>query len=91
MPEGCRFAHRTLAQSRLRDQGMLVLALERGERLIPSPGAATVILPGDVLLAYGRLEKMEQLAQLDAAPEICELPAGPDNAPPPSATWPPGG
>ncbi len=91
VPEGCRFAHRTLAQSRLRDQGMLVLALERGEKLIPSPGAATVILPGDVLLAYGRLERMEQLARRDALEEVCESPTGPSEPLSPSTAWPPGG
>ena len=74
VPEDCQFAHRTLAESRLRDQGMLVLAIERGARLIPSPSAATVVLPGDVLLAYGQLETMEQLATVDEVSGICELP-----------------
>jgi NhaP-type Na+/H+ or K+/H+ antiporter len=74
VPAGCRFADHSLAESRLRDQGMLVLAIERGETLIPSPRAATVILPGDVLLAYGRLETMEQLANADDLSGLCELP-----------------
>ena len=93
VPEGCQFAHRTLAQSRLRDQGMLVLAIERGEKLIPSPGAASVVLPGDTLLAYGRLETMEALARRDDLADICELPPGTSKAgetPPPGA-WPPVG
>jgi hypothetical protein len=90
VPEDCQFADRTLAQSRLRDRGMLVLAIERGEKLIPSPGAASVILPGDVLLAYGRLETMEQLARRDDLSDICELPERTSQAQTPSPTaWPP--
>jgi len=91
VPEDCRFAHRTLAQSRLRDQGMLVLAIERGERLIPSPGAASVVLPGDTLLTYGRLETMETLARRDDLADICELPKEAAKSDPesPPRTWPP--
>ena len=88
VPEGCQFAHRTLAQSRLRNEGMLVLAIERGVKLIPSPGAASVVLPGDVLLAYGRVETMEALARRDDLADVCELPQAGGTAKGAEA-WPP--
>jgi DNA-binding transcriptional ArsR family regulator len=82
-----RFAHHTLAQSRLRDQGVLVLAIERGGRVIPSPGRASVLMPGDVLLAYGRLDQMEKLSQGEAEAEEPPGATGTEG----EASWPPPG
>jgi hypothetical protein len=63
VPDSCFFAGMTLKQSRLRDEGMLVLAIERGNAVIPSPGPNTAILAGDILLAYGQTDRMEQMGQ----------------------------
>lgn len=80
VPEDCKFANLTLAQSRPRDEGVLILAIERGNAVIPSPGAPTVILPGDTLLAYGRMEQLEELgrshARQQASPATESISAG---------------
>jgi hypothetical protein len=75
VPNACEFVNKPLSQSRLRQRGMLVLAIQRGSTVVPSPGPATLILPGDVLLAYGRIEEMTRLREgADADPEACPLP-----------------
>jgi hypothetical protein len=81
-PEGCRFVNQTLGESRPRDQGMLVLALERNGELVPSPGRTTLILPGDILLAYGRLDQLEELMRESPEAAVCELP--PETPPEPA-------
>ena len=82
VPSECRFVNRTLGESRPRDQGMLVLAVEREGTLTPSPDRNTLILPGDVLLAYGRLEQLEELARVTPEADVCELPVREASQPP---------
>jgi K+/H+ antiporter YhaU regulatory subunit KhtT len=54
-------AGQTLAELRLRDEGVVVLGLTRGNRWIGAPVGSTRVEPGDTLLLYGQ-EKM-----------VCEL------------------
>ena len=63
VPDDCPYAHHTLGASRPRDQGILILAVERGREIIHSPGRDTVVLPGDILLAYGRIEQLDLLSR----------------------------
>jgi len=77
VPEDCQFAHRTLAESRLRDQGMLVLAIERGDRLIPSPRArsgSSIASPGGKASARTRARRARMTAS--TKPRPCRRLAG---------------
>ncbi len=61
VPEGCQFAGKTLAETRPRDQGMLVVAIERDGKLIPSPHGKHSIQVGDRLIVYGKLTEIPEL------------------------------
>ncbi|MBD3320308.1 MAG: potassium transporter TrkA [Chitinivibrionales bacterium] len=55
-------AHRTLAQSRLKDEGVNVLGIQRKKGpYIGALEAGTVIKPGDTLILYGRQSLLEAL------------------------------
>lgn len=57
VPASSRLAGKPLLQSRLRDCGANVIALERGERVIPAPPAAMLLDRGDVLFLEGKLDE----------------------------------
>ena len=61
VPEACQFAGQTLAATRPRDQGILVVAIERDGKLIPSPKGDESIYVGDRLIVYGKLAEMPKL------------------------------
>ena len=65
--ENCRFAGKTLAATRPRDQGVLVVAIERAGRLIPSPHGRHSIQVGDHLIVYGKLAEMPDLLRGQAS------------------------
>jgi hypothetical protein len=67
-------AGKALAQVGLRGAGLLVLAIRRGEEVLPSPSAAEHIRPGDHLICYGELSQMHDFA--GAEPE--EIPETPE-------------
>lgn len=57
-------AERTLRELELREEGVIVLGIERGDgRYVGAPGWATEVGPHDVLIAYG---PSERLCELDA-------------------------
>lgn len=62
-------ANKTLAESRLRAEGVLVLGIDRrnGDYL-GAPKPDRKILPGDVLLIYGRVAALERLDCRQAGP-----------------------
>ncbi len=68
-------AGKTLAEARLRDFGVTVIAIQREGRFIPSPGGHDIILEGDDIIVYGRLDAIEKLLA---------KPAAEAEAPPPS-------
>ena len=47
-------AHKKLAETGLKERDLLVLSINRQDLLIPNPSGAQEILPGDVLLCYGK-------------------------------------
>ena len=47
-------ANTTIANSRLRDQEILVLSIQRESVIIPSPKGSQEILPGDHLICFGK-------------------------------------
>lgn len=57
-------AGKALAKLRLPDEGVLVLGIIRaGGKYIGAPTADTEIYPDDVLLLYGRIERIEEIDQ----------------------------
>ncbi len=57
-------ANKTLAQTRLRDEGVVALAIRRGDgTYIGAPKGEKQILPGDVLVLYGRTFALQQIDQ----------------------------
>lgn len=54
-------ADRCLGDLRLRDEGVVVLGIERGSRYIGVPGPDTRIASGDTLVIYGRAERICEL------------------------------
>ena len=57
---GVSFFDKTLAESGLRKENILVLAIERGEQTIPMPPPDTQILAGDSLICFGKLENIRR-------------------------------
>jgi ribosomal protein S6--L-glutamate ligase len=54
-------AHRTLEQAELRERDVIVLSINRNGVLIPNPKGNREILPGDVVLCYGKLGTLKTL------------------------------
>jgi ribosomal protein S6--L-glutamate ligase len=55
-------AHKTIAASQLRERDVLVLTIQRGGVTIPNPRNTREILPGDVLLCFGKSLTLRGLA-----------------------------
>ena len=55
-------AHKTLAEARLRDEGIVVLGIEReGGTYLGAPKGHRRVLPPDTLLLYGRVATLQNL------------------------------
>lgn len=63
--EGSRLVGKTIADSDLRNQDILVLSIDRNRVVIPNPKGSRVIETGDKLLCYGKLSALKE--QLPAA------------------------
>ncbi len=55
-------SEKSLAEAGLRQAGLLVLAVRRIGGVVPNPRADFRIQPGDRLICYGRIEKLEAFA-----------------------------
>ena len=63
MPE-TPVAHRTLRESRPWDKGVIILAIKRNGHTIPGlPMPAEILLPGDVVTAYGEEHHVKAVLQ----------------------------
>ncbi|MBM4446466.1 MAG: hypothetical protein FJ023_03825 [Chloroflexi bacterium] len=51
---GCKIGNTSLAKHKI-----TILAIERGDKVLPSPGAKEVVQAGDHLLCYGETEKLK--------------------------------
>lgn len=60
--ESSMLCGKTIAESRLRDQDVLILTIQRGSVTIPNPRQSREILPGDVLLCFGKSLTLRGLA-----------------------------
>ena len=56
-----KLAGRTLAESRIAALGLIVIAIERGRRIIRLPARQTALRTGDRLLVQGKREYIEEL------------------------------
>jgi ribosomal protein S6--L-glutamate ligase len=54
-------AHKTVKESGLRANDILVLSIMRGSITIPNPRSYREILPGDTLLCFGKLLALKSL------------------------------
>ena len=61
IPEGLSLVGKTIKESGLRDDDIVVLTLNRGVTVISNPKTSRVIEAGDRLLCYGKLESMRGL------------------------------
>ena len=68
VPAGCRFAGQTLAETRPRDHGLLIVAIEREEQLIPSPKGTDSVQVGDRLVVYAQLDQLPDLLREQIPP-----------------------
>jgi ribosomal protein S6--L-glutamate ligase len=60
--EWSALAHKTIKQSGLRDQDVVVMAIHRGSVSIPNPKGSREVLPGDTLLCFGKSMTLKSLA-----------------------------
>ncbi|MFW5878604.1 MAG: RimK family alpha-L-glutamate ligase [Myxococcota bacterium] len=54
-------AGKSLAESRLKDRDVTVLSILRGELVIPNPGGSQMVLPGDLLVCFGKQAGLKYL------------------------------
>lgn len=54
-------AHHTLAESALRELGVVVLSIQRGSVTLPNPDGSTRLAPGDQLLCYGKVNSLKDI------------------------------
>jgi ribosomal protein S6--L-glutamate ligase len=60
--ESSTLAHKTISSSGLGERDAIVLTIQRGSVSIPNPGSSREILPGDVLLCFGKSLTLKGLA-----------------------------
>ena len=54
-------AKKSLAESRVKDMDVTVLSILRGEIVIPNPVGSRVVLPGDILICFGKQAGIKSL------------------------------
>lgn len=64
---GSKLTGRTLAESRIAALGLVIIAIERGRRIIRLPARQTTLEKGDRLLVQGKREHIEELRAWQAA------------------------
>ncbi|MBO8136678.1 MAG: TrkA C-terminal domain-containing protein [Desulfotomaculum sp.] len=61
----CPLLNRTVAENKLRDYGIFILTIERGNETIYSPRGSEKLLVGDKLLVYGQKAAINSLCRHD--------------------------
>lgn len=61
VPRESLLANTTIAETGLRDKEVLVLSITRGSSIFPAPHGDQGVLPGDVLLCFGKLLTLRSL------------------------------
>ena len=62
LPQGHPLIGTTLQASNLKEQGILVLMLKRGEAVLPNPGGDTSFLQEDRVFCFGKLSRIREFA-----------------------------
>ncbi len=55
-----------IKETNFRDNDIIILAIERAEKVIPAPKATDTLLENDVLICYGKLKKAKESAEDEA-------------------------
>jgi len=61
--QNCQDLNKTLSESSLRENDILVLAIERANSVIPTPNATDKILLEDTLICYGKLPNIQKIIE----------------------------
>lgn len=61
IPEGSNYIGKAISASGLRDKDIIVLTLNQGTTVIPNPRSSRLLVAGDRLLCFGKLELMRDL------------------------------
>ncbi|MEA3489064.1 MAG: TrkA C-terminal domain-containing protein [Candidatus Omnitrophota bacterium] len=59
--EECLDIGKTLFETSFRKNDIIILAIERGTRVLPAPGASDRLLLNDTLICYGKLENVAKI------------------------------
>ncbi|MFH1837676.1 MAG: TrkA C-terminal domain-containing protein [Candidatus Omnitrophota bacterium] len=62
LTEHCEDLGKTLFDSSLRKQDILILAIERGKKVVPAPHASDQLLLNDTVICYGKLENIAKIS-----------------------------
>lgn len=81
IPEGSELVGKTIIESGLREQDIVILTLHRKAKVIPNPRSQRELSAGDRLLCFGKLEVMRNMTpkknRLKKRPSVKDLPALP--------------
>ena len=61
IPDGSQLIGKTIQESNLREQDIVILTLHRGASVISNPRGSRALEPGDRLLCYGKTEMMKDM------------------------------
>ncbi|MFT5889880.1 MAG: ribosomal protein S6--L-glutamate ligase [Zhongshania sp.] len=78
VPEGSKFVGLSITDTKLKEQGINVLTLYRGAKVIPNPKQERILEPNDKLLCFGKMESMRGMIPTKARnrrqPTVTPLP-----------------
>jgi hypothetical protein len=63
LKEDCEDVGKTLYDSSFRQKDILVIAIERGASVMPTPRASDELLINDTLICYGKMENIKQIGK----------------------------
>ena len=61
--ENCADVGKTLGRSSFREKDILILAVERGKKVIPTPHASENLLLNDTIICYGKLDNIVKISK----------------------------
>jgi K+/H+ antiporter YhaU regulatory subunit KhtT len=61
--ENCEDVEKTISKSSFREQDILILAIERGRRVIPTPHATETLALNDTIICYGKLDNIARIGK----------------------------
>ena len=59
--DDCEEVGKSLNDSTFRAKDILIIAIERGSKVIPAPGAQDRIFDGDTLICYGKMDNIKKI------------------------------